>query len=141
MKLNTAVQFYIEKSDYIKGAGHELTYTPIENVIVRAIEGTEELKTSCYYCAWKGGFGERLMAAQAMGVMQMATLKMRFNPKIYEAIKERNVLVVKSMDETAFVDGKPNTTCINLYETWGDIDNVNDENLFMEFKVKRYESK
>lgn len=143
MKFNptTPVTFYVKKSEYELGEGVDSSWTLLESIITQATETNPERKTSIFYCEWKGGFGDRLLSAQSLGVNDMATLRMHFNPLVFEAIRSCEVLVVMNCDGTAFVDGVPSIECKNLYESWSGIDNVNQENQFMEFKVRRYEEK
>jgi len=143
MKFNptTPINLYVKNSNYVPGEGHETTWQLLESIYKNATETEPALKTSVFYVEWKGGFGDRLMAAQAIGVSDMATIRTFYNPVIFEAAKTKEVLVVLNCDSTAFIENKPNVDSINLYEIWGGIDNVDQQNQFMEFKVRRYEAK
>jgi len=50
-----------------------------------------------------------------------------------------SVVCVKGADPAAVVDGEPNPDNPNCYEMVGGVDNMREENQYMEFAVKRYE--
>jgi hypothetical protein len=50
------------------------------------------------------------------------------------------VVIIKNADSTAIVDDVPDKNNPNVYELWGGVDNVKEENQYMEFRVRRYES-
>ena len=124
----TPIKLYYKYTEYISGQGNTTTWTLIES---------EDYST--FYCEWKGGFGDRAMAAESMGVKDWATLRTFYNPSIYEKAKTVAVVVVKNADATAFINGKPDKNNMNVYEIWGGVDNVLEENQYLEFKVRRYE--
>lgn len=125
---NTPLWFYVHESMYVPGEGPVTAWQRIE---------TDGYDT--FYCEWKGGFGERAMSAQAMGVNDMATIKTFYNPIIYEKMRTKKVIVVKNCDNTALKDFIPDKHNPNVYELWGSPDNVKEENRYMEFRVRRYE--
>ncbi len=137
----TPVKFYARDDDYVPGKGSSSTWIMIESIIKPATEMEPEENTSVFYCEWKGSFGDRATAAQAIGVNDSATIRTFFNPNIYEKLQTVQVLVVKNADDTAVIDGIPNKDNPNCYELWGGVDNVAQENQFIEFRVRRYEGK
>ncbi len=127
---NTPIQFYCKESIYIAGEGNTVAWTPI------ATAGN-----GVFYCSWQGSFGERQTAAQAMGVRDSATVRTFYNPTVYEKLRTVQVIIIKNADGTAIVEGMPNKNNPNVYELWGGVDNVSEENQFIEFQVRRYEGK
>lgn len=125
---STPIKLYVKKTEYVSGKGNVTTWNQI---ITNGY--------SVFYCEWKGAFGDRAMAAEGMGVKDWATIRTHYNPTIYEQLKTVSVVVVKNADETAFVNGEPVENNMNVYELWGGVDNVLEQNQFLEFKVRRYE--
>lgn len=129
MKLNptTPLLFYAKSGAYVPGEGQTSAWVKIVPDVL--------------YAEWKGGFGDRALSAQAMGVSDMATVRTFYHPTIYAAMKAKQVVVLKNADLTAIVGGVPDKDNPNCYELWGGVDNVEESNQFMEFKVRRYEPK
>ena len=125
---NTPIQFYTKETVYVPGQGNTTSWVPITS---------GEFDT--FYCEWKGTYGDRAISAEALGIKDSATIRAFYNPNIYEKIRRVQTIVVKNSDSTAFVDGEPNKNNPNLYELWGGVDNVKEENQYIEFKVRRYE--
>lgn len=87
-------------------------------------------------CAWTNTFGERAMQAQSLGVFESATIRTFYHPDIYAALRESRVIIAKHDTGTI-----PDIKRGDIYELWGGVDNVAEENAFMEFRVRRYEVK
>lgn len=121
----TPVAFYVKKSEYVQGQGAESQWKQI----------------GLLYCEWRGTFGDRATAAQAVGVSESATVRTFYHPDIYEALRGSHVLIAKNADITVLKDGTPIKSNPNAYMLWGGVDNVAEENQYIEFKVKRYEDK
>ncbi|MDK9712315.1 hypothetical protein [Acidaminobacter sp.] len=79
------------------------------------------------------------MSAQALGVNDSASIRMTYNPEVYNKLRTTRVVVIKNADATAIVAGVPDKNNPNVYELWGGVDNVKEANQFLEFKVRRYE--
>lgn len=124
----TPVKFYTKESIYVPGEGNTDAWVLVES-------GTY----SVFYCEWKGTFGDRAISAEALGVKDSATLRTFYNPTVYEKLRSVQVVVIKNADPTAIVDGVPDKNNPNVYELWGGVDNVLEENQYMEFRVRRYE--
>lgn len=92
-------------------------------------------------CEWRGAYGDRVSAAQALGVSDSATVRTFYHPAIYAKLRSVQVVAIKNADATAIVNGAPVVTNPNVYEVWAGVDNVGEENQFMEFRVRRYEGK
>ena len=123
---NTMMRFYTPTTSYTSGVGSTTSWAAISATL---------------FGEWKGGFGDRAIAAEAQGVSDMATIRTFYHPDIYSALKTKRVLIVKNADATAVIAGVPNANNVNLYELWGGVDNVENLNQFMEFRVRRYEPK
>jgi hypothetical protein len=129
MKFNpsTPLYYYAGESAYVPGTGATKTWTKI---IPDAL-----------YAEWRGGYGDRAIAAESLGVSDMATVRTFFHPDVYEKMNRKQVVVVKNSDNGALKNGLPEKNNPNVYELWGGVDNVANENQFMEFRVRRYEPK
>ena len=126
---NTPVIFYYKTTEYVSGQGNTTTWNKITS---------GDFET--FYCEWKGTFGDRVFSAQSLGVNDSATLRMVYNPTIYEKLKTERVIIIKNADVTAIADNEPDKNNPNVYEIWGGVDNVKEENRYLEFKVRRYEA-
>lgn len=129
MKFNptTPLLFYAKTSTYTPGQGATTTWTKVIN--------------DSLFCEWRGGYGDRAIAAQAQGVKDMATVRTFYHPIIYEKLRTSEVVILKNADTTAIVEGVPNKDNPNVYELWGGVDNAEEANQYMEFRVRRYEPK
>jgi hypothetical protein len=127
---NTPIELYVESQTYVEGEGHEAAWTKMGNEA-----------RSVFFCEWRGSFGDRALSAEALGVKDSATLRMFYNPTIYAQLRTARVVIVKGMDASAIIDGVPDRNNPNVYELWGGVDNVKEENQVMEFRVRRYEGK
>jgi len=127
MKFNptTPILFYAKESAYVPGQGNTVSW----------------VNKGSLFCEWRGAFGDRATAAQALGVNDSATIRTFYHPTIYAALKSSQTVVIKNGDTTAIVSGVPDKNNPNCYELWGSVDNVAEENQYMEFKVRRYEGK
>jgi len=64
---------------------------------------------------------------------------MRYAPRLCESLRTEHVVVIKNADAAAIKNGVPDKNNPNVYELWGGVDNVKEENRYMEFRVRRYE--
>jgi len=124
----TPIKFYTKESSYVPGQGTVNTWSLL------ASGGF-----NTFYGEWRGSFGDRAMSAEALGVKDSATIRTFYNPITCAKLKTVKVIVVKNADSTAIVNGEPNLNNPNVYELWGGVDNVLEQNQFMEFRVRRYE--
>ena len=125
---NTPVSFYKRVEEYVSGSGVAATWQKIT---------TDEYET--YFVEWVGAFGDRAFTAATSGNKSTATIRMYYNPTIYEALRTSMVTIIKGADASAIVGGVPSKDNPNVYEIWGEPDNAKQENRFMEFLVRRYE--
>ena len=125
---NTPIKFYTKESIYIPGKGNTTTWLELDS------DGH-----TTFYGEWKGSYGDRALSAEALGIKESATIRTFYNPNVYNKLRSVQVIVLKNADDTAFTDGNPNKNNPNLYELWGGVDNVLEENKYIEFRVRRYE--
>ncbi len=119
--------YYAKTASYVSGQGTASTWTKVID--------------DAFYCEWRGGYGDRALAAEAVGVSDMATIRTFYHPTVYEKLRGAEVVVIKNADATAIVSGAPDKNNPNVYELWGGVDNVEEADQFMEFRVRRYEPK
>lgn len=124
----TPVKFYAKTVTYVPGQGEATTWSLVESG-----------SYSTFFCEWQGSFGDRAMSAQALGVKDSATVRTFYNPTVYQKLRTTQVVVIKNADPAAIVSGVPDKNNPNVYELWGGVDNVKEENQYMEFRVRRYE--
>lgn len=122
-ELRTRIKCYVKKSSYTSGEGQSTIWEP----------------TEVHYCKWTGSYGARAMEAQALGVNDSATVLMRYSLNLYEKLRTEQVIIIKNADATAVKNGVPDKNNPNVYELWGGVDNVKEENQYIEFRVRRYE--
>lgn len=132
-RFTTAVSFWEKVTSYTPGQGNTTTWTLYT-------EGT----MSVFPCEWRGKFGygrrgNETYEADAEGVIDRASVRMPFIPGLYDKLRTGAVIVIKGADESGLVDGEPDPGNPNVYETYGGIDNILEENQYMEFLVHRYE--
>lgn len=125
---NTPLNFYYKSTTYTQGEGNVTTWNKL------VTDGADT-----FFSEWKGGYGDAVVTANSIGVKDWATIRTFFNPTIYEKLKTTAVAVIKNADQAAIVDGEINKNNMNVYELWGGVDNVLEQNQYLEFKVRRYE--
>lgn len=137
----TPLLFYAKESDYVPGEGSSTEWKLIESITKPETEEAPAEKASVFYCEWRGTYGDRVISAEALGVKDSATVRTFYNPTLCLKLKTLQVVVIKNADSTAIVDDVPDKDNPNVYELWSGVDNVAEENQFMEFHVRRYEGK
>ena len=132
-RFTTAVSFWSKVSTYTAGQGNTTSW-----------ELYTEGAMSVFPCEWRGkfGYGKRgneTYEAEAEGVVDRAIIRMPFIPGLYNKLRTMSVVVLKGDDQSGLVTGVPDPGNPNVYEAYGGIDNVLEENQYMEFHVHRYE--
>ncbi len=125
----TPIQLYTKKTEYVSGQGNVTTWEQVKSG-----------RYDTFYCQWQTMYGDRALTAESLGVKESATIRTFFNPAIYNKITRAQTLIVKNLDKAAFKNDEPDESNPNVYELWGGVDNVLEENLFMEFRARRYEN-
>lgn len=124
----TPLKLYAKTTSYTSGQGEATSWALIASGTI-----------STFFCEWLGSYGDRALSAEALGVKDSATVRTFYNPDIYTKLRTVQVVVLKNADTTGIVAGVPDKNNPNVYELWGGVDNVKEENQFMEFRVRRYE--
>lgn len=133
-RFTTPVRFWEKVSTYEPGQGPSTEW-------VLYTEG----EMSVFPCEWRGKFGygkmgNAIFEADAEGVLDRATIRMPFIPGLYDKLRTSAVIVVKGPDNgDVFKCGEPNPENPNTYEVYGGVDNIYEENQYMEFHAHRYE--
>lgn len=132
-RFTTAVSFWEKVSSYIPGQGNTSTWTLYT-------EGA----MSVFPCEWRSKFGygrrgNETFDADAEGVIDRAAVRMPFIPGLYNKLRTGAMVVIKGTESSSLIDGEPNPADPNVYETYGGIDNIYEENQYIEFPVHRYE--
>lgn len=132
-RFNTAVSFWIKESVYELGGGNTTNWSLYT-------EGA----MSVFPCEWRGkfGYGKRgneTYDADAEGVIDRATIRMPFIPELYNKLRTVSVVIVKGGSHGGLCHGEPNPGDPDTYEAYGGVDNIYEENQYMEFHAHRYE--
>ena len=132
-KFTTAVSFWEKVTAYTPGQGNTTEW----------VLYTEETM-SVFPCEWRGKFGygrrgNETYEADAEGVIDRASVRMPYIPGLYNKLRTGAVVVIKGGNTSALIDGEPDPTNPDVYETYGGIDNIYEEKQYMEFLVHRYE--
>lgn len=129
MKFNptTPIKLYTKETTYIPGQGNTTTWQELDS---------DGYKT--FYCEWRGSFGDRALSAEALGIKDSATIRTFYNPSIYNKLRAVQVIVAKN-GANILKNGAPDKNHPDCYELWGGVDNVKEENQYLEFRVRRYE--
>ena len=123
----TPIKLYTKETTYIPGQGNTTTWQELDS------DGYK-----VFYCEWRGSFGDRALSAEALGIKDSATIRTFYNPNIYNKLRAVQVIVAKNGADI-LKDGQPDKNNPDCYELWGGVDNVKEENQFLEFRVRRYE--
>lgn len=132
-KFTTAISFWEKKSTYVPGQGNTDSWELYT-------EGT----MSVFPCEWRAKFmsgknRNETYEADAEGVLERISIRMPYLPVLYDKLRSGAVVVVKGADESAIVDGEPNPDSLNVYSVFSGVDNMMEENQYMQFYVQRYE--
>ena len=132
-RFTTAVSFWEKVSTYVPGQGNTTSWTLYT-------EGA----MSVFPCEWRGKFGygrrrNETFEADADGVIDRAVIRMPYIPGLYNKLRTGAMVVIKGTESSSLIDGEPNPADPNVYETYGGVDNIYDENQYIEFLAHRYE--
>lgn len=135
MKLtpNIPLKFLEKNTAYIAGKGPEINYSYITTIFAG-------IENNIFWGEWKNAYGQQILDAQAQGVNELATIRMVYIPEVYEALRSKDITIVKHAENIQFKEDKPMFNQ-NTFKIYGSVDNVNEENKIIEFKVRRYEQK
>lgn len=132
-RFTTAVSFWEKVSTYVPGQSNTTSWTLYT-------EGA----MSVFPCEWRGKFGygrrgNETFEADADGVIDRAVIRMPFIPGLYNKLRTGAMVVIKGTESSSLIDGEPNPADPNVYETYGGVDNIYEENQYIEFLAHRYE--
>lgn len=125
IKPNVGLSFSYLKTEYDPDNGTVKSWLPITYSV------SESELLSLFPAQWTNAFGTEQITAQSLNVCRLATVRMGYNPELYEKLTTSRVKLWKnevSGDDFA-------------YMLYGSVDNVSERNLVLEFKVQRYEEK
>lgn len=126
IKPNTAISVAYKKTTYDANKGTTEEWVKVEYSLSK-----DGAKLSLFPVQWINAYGGELITAQSLGIRQHATIRMGFNPSLYEKLMTAEVKIFKgnlTADDTAFM-------------LFGSADNIDEKNQALEFKVQRYEVK
>lgn len=126
----TAIAIWAENQEYIPGIGASSAWEQVQSGTV-----------SAYFCEWRGTYGDRLLTAQSMGVSDLVTIRMTYNPDVFSALTTRRCVIIKNANPAVMIGGEPNKHATNIYELYSGVDDVAQEHQFMEFQARRYQGK
>lgn len=129
MKFNTPIKIHYSELDNDE---NEIFYT------AKSIFMGQEV--TIFYCEWTGTFGNQVYENQAIGAIDVATIRIRYNPDIYQVLQTKNNIAIAKNAMDIFKSEIYDRTNINYYQIFGDIDNIKNENRIIEFKVKRLQN-
>lgn len=132
-RFTTAVSFWEKVTTYSPGEGNSTEWRLY----------TEGLM-SVFPCEWRGKFGygrrgNETYEADAEGVIDRAVIRMPYIPRLYNKLRTVSMVIIKGADDCGLIDGEPDPGNPNVYEAYGGIDNILEENQYMEFHAHRYE--
>lgn len=124
IKNNIGIRFQYFSSLYVKGKGSTPKWLDFTYLM-----GDKE--QNIFPAQWRNAFGGELIQAESLNIKQLATIRMGFNPQLYEILKTKQVRIFQN-NET------DETKAFSLY---GSCDNVYMADKVLEFKVHRLEVK
>lgn len=92
-----------------------------------------------FFCEWRNFFGSPLIEANAKGVAQPARVRMPYDPTLYRLLQSRECVIVRSAENIDLIHNVPAFDSLETYSLYSNVDNINDEYMWMEYNVKRYE--
>ena len=137
MKNKTPLKFYAEQSTYVPGDGYTTGWLPL-TTNVNLIGEAQDIDV--FWAEWQSAYGNQVLEAQAVGVNEMATIRMTYIPALFDALRTNKVVISKNADNI-IKDNIPDKDNPNAYSMLGGVDNFKEQNEWMEFKVRRYEAK
>lgn len=147
---NTGISFWKKINLYEPGKGNTVSWELY-------FEGT----MSVFPCEWRTNFRVRddeNFQGDAEGNVDFAKVRMPYIPKLYDDLQTASIVIVKggqkatqdtrqgifnqskfNLSEIVMPVTEPDLASANVYSLWGGVDNMHEENRWMEFSVRRYE--
>ena len=98
---NTAVRFYHQVTNYNPGQ------VGASKQWVKFTAEVGENMLDVFWADWRGSFGDQALRAMSMGVSDFCTIRMDYQPELYELLRTKEMLVVKDANDDAIIDGAP----------------------------------
>ena len=152
-KFTTGISFWEKTSIYVPGQGTTATW-------ILYSEGT----MTVFPCEWRMNLRTRTdekFSGNAEGNVDFDKVRMPYIPRLYEKLRTLTMVIVKGgitekeeNEADRYNQGEynnvsyggsgkiePDLNGTNMYQLWGGVDNMREENQYMEFAVRRYEAK
>jgi hypothetical protein len=128
LKNNFPIRIYREVSKRNEETGELTTnYCKFKNRVYGSI-------SDIWFCDWIDIYGQQQILNQANNLNILATIRMYYNPSLYDLMEEEQVFIIKG---TQLFDDNLE----KMYRVAGSVTNIKGENRYMEFKVTRKELK
>lgn len=132
-RFTSPISFWEKVTIYVPGQGNTTAW-------VLFTQGT----MSVFPCEWRGKIlagknQNETFLGDAEGALERASIRMPYIPALFEKLRSGAMIAVKG----SIPEGEtgPNLTSQNVYEVFGTVDNMLEENQYMEFQLARYEAK
>jgi hypothetical protein len=129
----TPISFWEKASSYVAGQGNSTAW-------VLYSEGT----MTTFPCEWRGKIlagknQNEVFDGDAEGALERAVIRMPFIPALFDKLRSGAMVAERGVIPEGQTE--PNLTSQNVYEVFGTVDNILEENQYMEFQLARYEAK
>lgn len=129
----TPISFWEKATSYVAGQGNTTTWTLYS-----------EGEMTVFPCEWRGKIlagknQNEVFDGDAEGALERAVIRMPFIPALYDKLRSGAMIAVRGFLPEG--ETEPNLTSQNVYEVFGTVDNILEENQYMEFQLARYEAK
>lgn len=94
--------------------------------------------TDTFFCKWITSYGNIAVQNQALGINEEVVVRMIFNPTVFETLNTKTDIVIAKNAQNIFKGDVFDYGNNNLYVASSNVENMREESLYMEFKVKRY---
>lgn len=132
-RFTSPISFWEKVTIYAPGQGNTTAW-------VLFTQGT----MSVFPCEWRGKIlagknQNETFLGDAEGALERASIRMPYIPALFEKLRSGAMIAVKGSIPEG--ETEPNLTSQNVYEVFGTVDNMLEENQYMEFQLARYEAK
>lgn len=132
-RFTSPISFWEKVTAYVPGQGNTTAW-------VLFTQGA----MSVFPCEWRGKIlagknQNETFLGDAEGALERASIRMPYIPALFEKLRSGAMIAVKGSIPEG--ETEPNLTSQNVYEVFGTVDNILEENQYMEFQLARYEAK
>ena len=129
----TPISFWEKATSYVAGQGNTTAWSLYS-----------EGEMTVFPCEWRGKIlagknQNEVFDGDAEGALERAVIRMPYIPALYDKLRSGAMLAVRGFLPEGQTE--PNLTSQNVYEVFGTVDNILEENQYMEFQLARYEAK